>query len=43
VLGSEMATVRRRAELAAAWLSTAEWPDGWSPHTGTFEREVQHV
>jgi 5-(carboxyamino)imidazole ribonucleotide synthase len=43
VLGTEMATVRRRAELAAAWLSTAEWPDGWSPHTGTFEREVQHV
>ncbi|NMH80547.1 5-(carboxyamino)imidazole ribonucleotide synthase [Pseudonocardia xinjiangensis] len=42
-LGAEMDVVRRRAALAAAWLSTAEWPDGWSPHTGTVEREVQHA
>jgi 5-(carboxyamino)imidazole ribonucleotide synthase len=34
VLGDDMARVRHRAALAAAWLSTAEWPDGWSPHTG---------
>ncbi|WP_300011505.1 5-(carboxyamino)imidazole ribonucleotide synthase [Pseudonocardia sp.] len=33
-LGRDMATVRGRAALAAAWLSTARWPDGWSPHTG---------
>ena len=33
-----------RAGLAAAWLSTAEWPDGWSPHAGgAIEREVQRV
>ncbi len=34
-LGEEMAPVRERAALAATWLSTGEWPDGWSPHTGT--------
>jgi 5-(carboxyamino)imidazole ribonucleotide synthase len=38
-LGSEMTEVRRRAALAAAWLSTAEWPDGWSPHGA----EVRHA
>jgi 5-(carboxyamino)imidazole ribonucleotide synthase len=52
VLGSDMAEVRARAALAAAWLSTAQWPDGWSPHAGpggrpedqgSTEREVQHV
>ena len=47
-LGTDMAEVRRRAALAAEWLSTAEWPDGWSPHTGAAasgpgEREVQHA
>jgi 5-(carboxyamino)imidazole ribonucleotide synthase len=43
-LGTDMAEVRRRAGLAAAWLSTAEWPDGWSPHAGgAIEREVQRV
>jgi 5-(carboxyamino)imidazole ribonucleotide synthase len=40
-LGTEMAAVRERAALAAAWLSTARWPDGWSPHSGRIE-EVQH-
>lgn len=34
VLGDDMVDVRHRATLAAAWLSTAQWPDGWSPHTG---------
>jgi 5-(carboxyamino)imidazole ribonucleotide synthase len=42
VLGTEMAPVRARAALAAAWLSTARWPDGWSPHAGRIE-EVRHV
>jgi 5-(carboxyamino)imidazole ribonucleotide synthase len=43
-LGTDMAEVRNRAGLAAAWLSTAEWPDGWSPHAGgAIEREVQRV
>lgn len=32
VLGDDMAAVRERAALAAAWLSTAEWTDGWSIH-----------
>jgi 5-(carboxyamino)imidazole ribonucleotide synthase len=31
VLGSDLAPVRERAALAAAWLATAEWGDGW-PH-----------
>jgi 5-(carboxyamino)imidazole ribonucleotide synthase len=38
VLGDDMAAARSRAALAAAWLSTAQWPDGWSPHTGVIER-----
>jgi 5-(carboxyamino)imidazole ribonucleotide synthase len=43
-LGTDMAQVRHRAGLAAAWLSTAEWPDGWSTHAGgAIEREVQRV
>jgi len=33
-LGDDMATVRARATLAAAWLSTATWSDGWSEHLG---------
>jgi 5-(carboxyamino)imidazole ribonucleotide synthase len=40
VLGTDMARVRHRAALAAAWLSTAEWPDGWSPHSGASTPEV---
>jgi 5-(carboxyamino)imidazole ribonucleotide synthase len=36
-LGADMTVVRERAALAAAWLSTARWPDGWSPHTGRTE------
>jgi 5-(carboxyamino)imidazole ribonucleotide synthase len=32
VLGEDMAAVRERAALAAAWLSTAEWTDGWTIH-----------
>jgi 5-(carboxyamino)imidazole ribonucleotide synthase len=35
VLGSDLAEVRRTAVLAAHWLSTAEWGDGWSVHSGT--------
>jgi phosphoribosylaminoimidazole carboxylase, PurK protein len=34
MLGEDMDEVRRRAVLAAEWLSTAVWPDGWSAHTG---------
>jgi 5-(carboxyamino)imidazole ribonucleotide synthase len=33
-LGDDMTTVRARATLAAAWLSTATWADGWSEHLG---------
>jgi 5-(carboxyamino)imidazole ribonucleotide synthase len=43
VLGDDMAAVRSRAALAAAWLSTAQWPDGWSPHTGRPQQEVRSV
>jgi 5-(carboxyamino)imidazole ribonucleotide synthase len=32
LLGSDLAQVRPRARLAAAWLSTGVWPDGWDPH-----------
>jgi 5-(carboxyamino)imidazole ribonucleotide synthase len=31
-LGSRLEDVRARAVLAATWLSTGEWADGWSPH-----------
>ena len=31
-LGSRPEDVRARAVLAATWLSTGEWADGWSPH-----------
>ncbi|MBW0101698.1 5-(carboxyamino)imidazole ribonucleotide synthase [Pseudonocardia sp. KRD291] len=34
VLGTDPATVRTRAELAATWLATATWADGWSVHDG---------
>ena len=34
VLGAEIDTVRTRAELAATWLATATWADGWSVHDG---------
>jgi 5-(carboxyamino)imidazole ribonucleotide synthase len=33
-LGAEMDEVRRRAALAARWLSEAVWADGWSEHDG---------
>ena len=32
VLGADLSEVRARAVLAARWLSTGEWADGWSPH-----------
>lgn len=34
VLGTDLAEIRRKAVLAAQWLSTAEWTDGWSVHDG---------
>ena len=37
------AAVRRRAALAAHWLSTAEWADGWSIHLGSVARQVEHA
>jgi 5-(carboxyamino)imidazole ribonucleotide synthase len=40
-LGEDMVTVRSRAALAAAWLSTGRWPDGWSAHAGDVERREQ--
>ncbi|GAA4869514.1 5-(carboxyamino)imidazole ribonucleotide synthase [Pseudonocardia benzenivorans] len=33
-LGDDPAAVRERAALAATWLSTATWTDGWSVHDG---------
>jgi 5-(carboxyamino)imidazole ribonucleotide synthase len=33
-LGTDMAVVRERARLAADWLSTGEWPDGYDIHGG---------
>jgi 5-(carboxyamino)imidazole ribonucleotide synthase len=32
ILGTEVDTVRERAERAARWLSRAEWTDGWNEH-----------
>ncbi|WP_226360597.1 5-(carboxyamino)imidazole ribonucleotide synthase [Pseudonocardia sp. ICBG1142] len=34
ILGRDESDVRTRAELAAGWLATATWADGWSAHTG---------
>jgi 5-(carboxyamino)imidazole ribonucleotide synthase len=31
-LGTRWDEVRAQAVLAAGWLSTGEWADGWSPH-----------
>lgn len=31
---AEVAALRERAELAAHWLSHAQWTDGWDPHAG---------
>ncbi|NMH99821.1 5-(carboxyamino)imidazole ribonucleotide synthase [Pseudonocardia acidicola] len=33
-LGDDLDAVRERAALAAQWLSTGVWSDGWSPHDG---------
>ncbi|GEL19726.1 N5-carboxyaminoimidazole ribonucleotide synthase [Pseudonocardia asaccharolytica DSM 44247 = NBRC 16224] len=41
VLGDELAAVRRRAVLAAEWLATGIWSDGWSPHGYAAERRVR--
>jgi 5-(carboxyamino)imidazole ribonucleotide synthase len=32
LLGAELVPTRRRAALAAAWLSEARWRDGWEAH-----------
>jgi len=32
VLGTELKDTRRRASLAAEWLSRAVWRDGWEVH-----------
>ncbi len=34
VLGEDLGAARHRAGLAAAWLSTAVWADGWQPGDG---------
>ncbi|MBW0126061.1 hypothetical protein I4I79_32925 [Pseudonocardia sp. KRD-176] len=43
VLGDDMAAVRARAALAAHWLSTAEWADGWSIHGAEAEKETTNA
>ncbi|MCO1654758.1 5-(carboxyamino)imidazole ribonucleotide synthase [Pseudonocardia humida] len=37
-LGDDMAAVRARAALAAEWLASATWADGWSEHLGEAAR-----
>lgn len=32
LLGEDLTVVRPRASLAAAYLSSGAWPDGWDPH-----------
>jgi 5-(carboxyamino)imidazole ribonucleotide synthase len=39
-LGDDMTAVRARAALAAQWLSTATWADGWSEHLGEAARRA---
>lgn len=38
MLGDQLATVRPQATLAAQWLATGVWADGWDPHAGGRER-----
>jgi 5-(carboxyamino)imidazole ribonucleotide synthase len=38
LLGSTLPGLRPRARLAAAWLSTGEWLDGWDVHGGAAPR-----
>jgi 5-(carboxyamino)imidazole ribonucleotide synthase len=47
-LGSRLDDVRARAVLAAGFLSTGSWGDGWSPHSSDaqatrFPRAVSGV
>lgn len=35
VLGTDAADLRRIADLAAEFLGSGTWTDGWDPHTGT--------
>jgi 5-(carboxyamino)imidazole ribonucleotide synthase len=42
-LGADMDVVRERAALAAAWLSTAQWPDGWSVHQNEGHENAQEA
>jgi 5-(carboxyamino)imidazole ribonucleotide synthase len=37
VLGADIAVVRRTATLAAQWLSTGQWADGYDIHLGEKE------
>jgi 5-(carboxyamino)imidazole ribonucleotide synthase len=37
-LGDDVDALRVRAVLAAEWLSTGRWADGWSPHEGDAAR-----
>ncbi|MFC5992810.1 5-(carboxyamino)imidazole ribonucleotide synthase [Pseudonocardia hispaniensis] len=41
VLGDEFDVVRRRAALAAGWLATGTWSDGWSTHGYAAQRRVR--
>ncbi len=41
VLGDDVDDVRTRAELAATWLATAEWTDGWSAHHGDLQEAAR--
>ncbi|MTD14139.1 5-(carboxyamino)imidazole ribonucleotide synthase [Nakamurella sp. YIM 132087] len=43
VLGSDLARLRRTARLAADWLSTGEWTDGWDPHTAATTAAVPFI
>jgi 5-(carboxyamino)imidazole ribonucleotide synthase len=38
LLGADLGRLRERAELAAHWLSHAQWPDGWQVHRGEERR-----
>jgi 5-(carboxyamino)imidazole ribonucleotide synthase len=37
-LGDDVEALRARAVLAAEWLSTGRWADGWSPHGSNAAR-----
>jgi 5-(carboxyamino)imidazole ribonucleotide synthase len=40
IVGADLGELRRRARLAATWLGTGEWSDGYNLHGAPVERDL---